>query len=273
MLDKLEWHADRARINDVTFLLEGVAAKDTPLDGRTFWLHKDRNLIAAYERIFADYPGLSPRRVLELGIWKGGSAVLWAETLQPEKYVALDILDAEDHPGFRQYLVDRGLVDRVRTYWKTDQGDQARLREIVANEFDGPLDLVIDDASHAYQPTRRSFEVLFPHLRPGGVYVVEDWAWHFSPEIREHFPADEPGLFQFISDLALLMVIAPALVPRVDIRRPFVVVERGDLAFQEAQTQLERFMNSAFEPPRETPLSHLRRLRRSVARAVKGARR
>ena len=38
-----------------------------------------------------------------------------------------------------------------------------------------PLDLVIDDASHLYGPTMASFEVLFPRLRPGGLYVIEDW--------------------------------------------------------------------------------------------------
>ena len=44
------------------------------------------------------------------------------------------------------------------------------------DEFGGePLDLVIDDASHVLGPTRSSFESLFPHLRPGGTYLIEDW--------------------------------------------------------------------------------------------------
>ena len=38
-----------------------------------------------------------------------------------------------------------------------------------------PLDLVLDDASHALDPTRASFEVLFPRLAPGGLYAIEDW--------------------------------------------------------------------------------------------------
>ena len=40
-----------------------------------------------------------------------------------------------------------------------------------------PLDLVVDDASHLYGPTKASFEILFPLLRPGGLYLIEDWAW------------------------------------------------------------------------------------------------
>ena len=38
-----------------------------------------------------------------------------------------------------------------------------------------PVDLVIDDASHRYPETVASFEVLFPRLRTGGLYVIEDW--------------------------------------------------------------------------------------------------
>jgi hypothetical protein len=38
-----------------------------------------------------------------------------------------------------------------------------------------PLDLVIDDASHLYGPSLATFETLFPALREGGLYVLEDW--------------------------------------------------------------------------------------------------
>jgi hypothetical protein len=272
MLDKLEWRDDRVLFNGVTFLLEGVADRNTPRDGLSFWLHKDRGLLDAYGRFFADYADLKPKRCLELGMWKGGSAVLWAEVLRPSKYVGIDLLDAEGVPSLRQYLQERGMGERIRTYWRTDQADAERLREIVEVEFDGPIDLIIDDASHAYGPTRKSFETLFPYLGPGGAYVIEDWTWHFSPEMREHFPADEPGLFKLLSDLALLMVIAPDLVPRVDVRRPFFIVQRGDLPLSEARSTLESFMTTDFSPMRETPLTHLRRLRRRAARLVRGPR-
>src|SRR5215207_423787 len=55
---------------------------------------------------------------------------------------------------------------------------RARLGAIVADEFgDEELDLVIDDASHRLEPTRTSFETLFPRLRDGGLYLIEDWKW------------------------------------------------------------------------------------------------
>ena len=47
----------------------------------------------------------------------------------------------------------------------------------VANETapDG-FDIIIDDASHIGEFTKRSFWYLFDHhLKPGGLYVIEDW--------------------------------------------------------------------------------------------------
>ena len=52
-------------------------------------------------------------------------------------------------------------------------------------EFDGRLDLVIDDASHELHATKASFETLFPLPRSGGWYIIEDWIWETVPCYRE----------------------------------------------------------------------------------------
>ncbi len=80
------------------------------------------------------------------------------------------------------------IKERLKPFWAVDQQDSARLREIWQTEFRAPLDLVIDDASHLYGPTKTSFETLFPLLRPGGLYIIEDWAWGHWKE----FLAPEP---------------------------------------------------------------------------------
>ena len=49
--------------------------------------------------------------------------------------------------------------------------------EIMDREFgDAPLDLVVDDASHLYDETKVALEVLLPRVRPGGLFIIEDWA-------------------------------------------------------------------------------------------------
>jgi hypothetical protein len=41
---------------------------------------------------------------------------------------------------------------------------------------DSALDLVVDDASHLLAPSTATFEMLFPRLRPGGLFLLEDWS-------------------------------------------------------------------------------------------------
>jgi hypothetical protein len=45
----------------------------------------------------------------------------------------------------------------------------------LAEASPGGWDLIVDDASHDGKLTRRTWELLWPLVRPGGYYVVEDW--------------------------------------------------------------------------------------------------
>jgi len=69
-------------------------------------------------------------------------------------------------------------ADRIAAVPGVDQADAARLSGLLDRYFsDRTVDLAIDDASHLYGPTRTAFEVVFPYLRPGGIYLIEDWGW------------------------------------------------------------------------------------------------
>ena len=65
----------------------------------------------------------------------------------------------------------------MSVFYNSSQDDETLLNNIFDDELDRRLDLVVDDASHLYEQTRKSFEILFPLLQPGGTYVIEDWAW------------------------------------------------------------------------------------------------
>ncbi|MEQ8841723.1 MAG: hypothetical protein RIB98_12145 [Acidimicrobiales bacterium] len=85
-------------------------------------------------------------------------------------------LNSGEQTDLTDYLSRSGLEESVRAYYGIDQSDPG-LADILDREFgDSLLDLVLDDASHLYWPTRASFELVFPRLRFGGVYVIEDWA-------------------------------------------------------------------------------------------------
>ena len=68
---------------------------------------------------------------------------------------------------------------RVRIH-RVDQGDRSMLAELASKER--PLDIIIDDGSHASVHQHLTLGVLFPSLKPGGLFVIEDLDWQ-PPEI------------------------------------------------------------------------------------------
>jgi len=164
------WHHRAAHTIDVDGVSFGFRYKGTSTVDR-FHIHKPGGLLERYVELMGDVAG---RNVVELGIHQGGSAALAALVGRPRRMVVVDIGDPV--PALDQLVADRGLP--LRPYYGVDQADQAALARILEDEFgDEPLDLVVDDASHLLVPTRASFEVLFPRLRPGGQYLIEDWDW------------------------------------------------------------------------------------------------
>lgn len=245
MFERLVWQGDRVLLDDLVFLIEGEAKREGELRDDVFWLFKTRAMVDEYDAFFAaGYPGFSARNVFELGIWEGGSAVLLMECLRPSRLVAVDLMDRGDRPAFTRYVQQRGLEGRLKTFWATDQADSQRLCQIVDQEFDAPLDLVIDDASHFYGPTKASFVALFPFLRPGGLYIIEDWTWEFVPRYRKLFPVSEPGLSGIVSDIARLTGAADGLIARFDVRKPFLAVERGPASAEGARREIARTWDS-----------------------------
>src|SRR5690349_21995675 len=108
--------------------------------------------------------------LVELGIYRGGSMVLWREALKC-RVIGIDLdPPAPTMPLLSRYIAESGATGEIALFWRTDQADEYALRRIIGAHARGPLDVVIDDASHLYVPTRTSFEVLFPLLRPGGTY-------------------------------------------------------------------------------------------------------
>ncbi|EQD84822.1 demethylmacrocin O-methyltransferase [Saccharopolyspora erythraea NRRL 2338] len=127
-----------------------------------------------YERHFADLRD-EPVRLLEIGIggydvdgFGGGSLKMWKRYFRRGLVHGLDIYDKSFLDG-----------TRIRTL-RGDQNDPAYLTAI-AEEM-GPFDIVVDDGSHVGEHQLTSFHALFPHIRPGGFYVIEDLHTSYWPE-------------------------------------------------------------------------------------------
>lgn len=160
--------------------------------------------------------------VVELGIFRGGSTALLNELLRPGHLVAVDIASESGSLAFDRYAAEHPTVE---TLWGVSQADRDAVLSAIGV---GPLDLVVDDGSHLYGLTAASFDLLFPLVRPGGVYVIEDWNWPFNPsEAESIYWRGHRSLSDLILDLAGLSVARPGIIERIELRGSLLIVEHG----------------------------------------------
>ena len=191
-----------------------------------FCLVKPRATTDAYVRLLRD---LAPRRVVEVGVADGASLALAADVARPEKLVGIDRRDGPT-VAIDDFIAQRGMGDTVSVHWGVDQVDAARLGAIMDSEFGGAaLDLVVDDASHLLSATRYTFNALFPRLRAGGTYLIEDWWWAHADPSESLLPGEVP-LTVLIFELLLACAYKPGVVSAVAASRDWALVTRGSEA-------------------------------------------
>jgi 23S rRNA U2552 (ribose-2'-O)-methylase RlmE/FtsJ len=124
-------------------------------------LHKWFHYFDIYERHFSRFRE-RPIRMLEIGVFGGGSLKMWQSYFHPEStIVGIDIRSkCKQYAGGNVHVMIGS------------QDDEAFLRRVV-RKF-GPFDIVLDDGSHQNPHVIKSFEVLYPELHETGVYMVED---------------------------------------------------------------------------------------------------
>jgi predicted O-methyltransferase YrrM len=169
---------NRLTVGDTEF---NVAAMMMPAQSdQRMVIWKNREMVVAIAAVIED---VGARNIVELGIAQGGSTALLSQLARPAKLVAIERKPEPVSP-LESYIASHGLQDNVRPFYGVDQADTATLKEVVDAEFGAErLDLVIDDASHLLDATRASFNCLFPRLREGGIYIIEDWPWgHYAVE-------------------------------------------------------------------------------------------
>lgn len=118
-----------------------------------------------YTKIYAQYLDAlktNPIKFLEIGIYKGNSVKLW-ESYFPK--AELHFIDIE--PTHIEYQSTRSH------YHFINQGDSTKLDQL-AQSIKGDFDVIIDDGGHQAKEQIICFQTLFPYLKSGGLYIIED---------------------------------------------------------------------------------------------------
>lgn len=177
-------------INGVTFELR--PHHRTPTRKDRVCLRKNRNFTDRYLGLSEEF---AECRMVEVGVDKGGSTSFFTKLLNPKKLVAFELLD-KPVQKLTDFLAANDLEHRVEIHWGVDQSDPVAVPDILDQAFGNQsLDLVIDDASHMLAPSTASFAMIFPRLREGGLYILEDWSGDhlLERELRAALDNDPKG--------------------------------------------------------------------------------
>lgn len=98
--------------------------------------------------------------LIEIGVHKGSSVRMWSEYFQRARIIGVD------RKSDCLEIAGGGITIEVG-----DQGDDGFIQSLGTKYT--PL-VIVDDGSHRWRHQKRTFEVLFPALLPGGTFIIED---------------------------------------------------------------------------------------------------
>lgn len=116
-----------------------------------------------YEKYFSELRK-KPIKFLEIGFSTGASAHMWEEYFEHAQLYFMDI-----NPETVNLLQN---FKRTKLYL-VDQGNPAELLAFI-HDVGGDFDIIIDDGGHTMNQQIISFKTLFPSIKSGGIYIIED---------------------------------------------------------------------------------------------------
>ena len=114
---------------------------------------------AAYESLFADRAAVG--LMMEIGVADGSSLLAWREVFPNALIVGMDIHHSDKAHGER-------IEFRI--------GDQRSQIDCENTAADRLFDVIIEDATHEVANNLLTLFWLWPFVKPGGMYVVEEFA-------------------------------------------------------------------------------------------------
>ena len=211
---------DALEIDGVTFHLDNRPGAQRAISRDCeFVLVKSPRLLSFYEGLCED----PPKAILEIGMFEGGSLVYFDKLFEPDVLVGID-LRRQPIEALEQY---RSTRPHIKTYYGRSQ-NSPHTRGAAQSNFPNGIDLVVDDASHLYAETLETFENIFPLVRPGGLYVIEDWAWAHKASAQAPGSTwyDRPAMTNLLFALTV-MAASHGVIDSLTIERTHVCVRKG----------------------------------------------
>jgi hypothetical protein len=232
-------------INGVSFYLS-VDTKELQISHSAeekFLLGKSRAMV---DQAAAIGRTRSIRKIFDMGILEGGSTVLYELLFQPQIIAAIDILPTPVK-ALSDYVFRHNKSDIIKPYYGINQADRSTMEKILSAEFPNrDIDLIVDDASHLYEESREAFNISFPFLREGGLYIIEDWGWaHWGGEYwqKDQNPvlSKKKALSNLLVEFFMMAAGHPELIKEITIDQYFVTLCRGGGSLPAENFHIEKY--------------------------------
>jgi cephalosporin hydroxylase len=137
----------------------------------------------AYDNKFSKIRS-SAKDVLEIGVFFGASILMWRDYFKNATIHGLDTFEGLQGNGhvfkdadkfYKHWENNKDVQERIELY-KYDQGKEEDLIAFFNDMLkkDITFDIIIDDASHLMRDQQLTFKHMFPLIKKGGYYVIED---------------------------------------------------------------------------------------------------
>ncbi len=113
----------------------------------------------------------SVAKILEIGVARGASLLTWRDYFPEAEIHAMDLHRPDFLPPSRV---------RIHIGDQADRQALSRLIEKAGSDFD----IIIEDGGHTMEQQQVSLAFLFPHVKSGGSYLLEDIHTSFAPYIQ-----------------------------------------------------------------------------------------
>lgn len=133
------------------------------------------------EAYFKEFGELKDKElnILEIGILGGASAMMWKDFFTNSQIYCCDVV--------QNYIQILEWEDRIRPFYmdqsnresiKLSMGKLVDFKTMKAPQFD----IIVDDGSHQIVHQQITLGMLFPYLKSGGIYVLEDLHTSLNPD-------------------------------------------------------------------------------------------
>lgn len=142
--------------------------------------------VQIYEDLFANFRN-TEKSILEIGINRGDSLRMWREYFPKARIMGADI---------RQSTLGK-CGKGVETYYL----DQSSRADLCAFSADKNFVIIIDDGGHVVSHQILTFEVLWPHINSGGLYIIEDIETSYWTDSKHNYVDSHPTCVEYFKNM------------------------------------------------------------------------